>query len=204
MLEHKRLISSDFHAFDCGFAVICEWHKPNQDLPRACGFLTWSIASQYSVLSPRSAQRSSTMLDRSLISLARSLCLHRFSRWQRGIQWKSSSNIVAENSYPVFGWMEPRLWLSRSCRGYRKACEGVSHRLKCPGLASGALIPLSWPSLIGASVFMAFSPPCSCLAIFTKWITQDTCHAMGGKPFKKLKPSSSLCTNHAIYSFVMA
>ena len=47
-----------------------------------------------------------------------------------------SSNIAAENSHTIFGKMEPRLWISRLCRGYRKACEDVSH-LKCHALLLG-------------------------------------------------------------------
>ena len=44
------------------------------------------------------------------------LCLHRWQR--RTYPLKVSSNIVAENSYTIFGWMGPWLWLTRWCRGY--------------------------------------------------------------------------------------
>ena len=60
--------------------------------------------------------------------LTRNLYIHRFPRWQRGIQWKSSSNIATETNCSDFGWMGPRLWLSRLCRGYGKACEDISQR----------------------------------------------------------------------------
>ena len=72
------------------------------------------------------------------------LCLHRWQR--RTYPLKVSSNIVAENSYTIFGRMGPWLWLTRWCRGYHEACEDVSY-LNCPCVASGAPKPLSWPRL---------------------------------------------------------
>ena len=96
--------------------------------------------------------------------------------------------------------MGPRLWLSRWCRGYRKACEDVFH-LKCPCPISGALNPFSWLGYRCICIGGLLSLPCSCLGVFTKWIIEDTWHGMCGNPLKE--PSSSLYSSHAMYNFVV-
>ena len=107
-----------------------------------CGILICSAATQ-------SAQIAMLMKDvRRTIHLPDSEpVLLQVPRWQRRIHLKSYSLIIVENSYPVFGWMG-----GSGTAAYVMSTQSVSpSHPKCPCLASRALNPFSWPSLIGSS-----------------------------------------------------